>query len=85
MSDHFDRLVKSGLWEEISYSRDWAHAISLSHEFELFLNPADAEGLSGYTIIDMPVRQSIGVEQGECLIFDRERLKYIRRDEPIGD
>lgn len=85
MSDHFDRLVKSGLWEEISYSRDWACMLSWSHQFELFLNPADAEGLSGYTIIDMPVRQSIGVEQGKCLIFDRDRWKYIRRDEPISD
>lgn len=85
MSDHFDRLMKSGLWEEISYSRDWALTLSWSHEFELFLNPADAEVLSGYTIIDMPVRQSIGVEPGKCLIFDRGRLKYIRRDEPIGD
>lgn len=83
--DHFMRLVRSGLWEEISDSRDWAHAITYPHDFELFLHPSDADGLSGHVILNMPVRQSIGVERGKCLIFDRARGKYIRRGEQIAN
>lgn len=82
--EHFQRLMDSGLWEEIVYSHSWAKILTFHTDYELFLNPADAEDLSGYTVLNMPVRQSIGVEQGKCLIFDRVRGKYIRRDEQIS-
>jgi hypothetical protein len=86
MWDHrFQRLVDSGLWEEIVYTHAWARTITFRTEYELFLNPADAEGLNGYTVLNMPIRQSIGVERGKCLIFDRKRDKYIWRDKQIAD
>lgn len=85
MDDLFQRLVDSGMWEEIVHSHAWARTITFRTDYELFLNPADAEGLAGHRILDMPVRQSIGVEHGKCLIFDRQRGKYIRRGEQITD
>lgn len=83
--DRFQRLIDSGLWEEIVHSHAWAKMLTFRTDYELFLNPVDAEGLNGYTVLNMPVRQSIGVERGKCLIFDRVRGKYIRRGERIAD
>lgn len=90
MSDAFGYLMESGLWEEIVHTRGWARQHMISDDFELFLNPDDVkslatgvEDLSGYTVIGMPLRQSIGVERGKCMIFDRTRGKYIRRGEPV--
>lgn len=78
------RLMNSGLWEEIWRSRDWAQTITYPCDFELFLNPADADGLAGSELLGMPVQQSIGVPEGGCLIFDRKRGVYIRRGEQIA-
>lgn len=75
------RLMDSGLWEEIWRSQDWAARWTYPCDFELFLNPADTDGLTGGELLGMPVRQSIGVPQGRCLIFDRRRGVYIRRGE----
>lgn len=71
------------MWDEIAAARNWAHAITYPNDFELFLNPADAEGLRGSKILGMPVRQSIGVPEGKCLIFDLTRAKYIRQGEQM--
>lgn len=81
MSDAFDRFVASGLLTMIARARDWAMTITYPHDFEVFLNPVDADGVLGADVLGMQVRQSIGVPVGECLIFDRGRRVYIREGE----
>jgi len=81
--DAIERLMTTPLWSEIHHSRDWAITITNSDRLELFLNPADAEGLEGCKLYGMPIRQSIGVKQGSALIFDHQSGQYIRRGEQL--
>jgi hypothetical protein len=73
--------LSAPLVEEIQESLAWAQTVSTTTDFELFLNPADAEGLLGCKLWGMPVRQSLGVPVGAALIYDVKRTRYIRRSE----
>lgn len=76
-----ERIMASPLGTEIHDARAWALTITDSDKLELFLNPADASGLEGCRLYDMPIRQSIGVPTGHALIFDYRSGKYIRKNE----
>ncbi|MFF7795520.1 hypothetical protein [Streptomyces sp. NPDC007991] len=82
-AEAFERLMRlrPELWSEIHRSRDWAITITNSNDLEVFLNPEDAKGLDGCALYAMPIRQSIGVQPGQVLIFDRLSGQYIRRGE----
>ncbi|MEC3995030.1 hypothetical protein VSR01_16415 [Actinacidiphila sp. DG2A-62] len=92
MSDAFDYMMKTGLYKEIVHTLAWAQTQSSSDDIEIFLNPDDAahltedvEDISGFTVLGRPLHRSVGVPLGKCMLFDRTRGKYIRRDEPIAD
>lgn len=73
-----DRLMRSPLMAEIHRVRDWAQTYTNSDQLELFLNPADADGLSGCKLLGMPVYASVGVDEGKAVIFERLSQQYIR-------
>lgn len=79
-----NRILAGPLGKEIHDAQAWAQTITNSGSLELFLNPDDAEGLpEGCSLWGMPVRRSIGVEQGTALIFDHLSDKYIRKGEQL--
>ncbi|QBJ94511.1 hypothetical protein D0Z67_29530 (plasmid) [Streptomyces seoulensis] len=78
-----ERLMTSSLGTEIHDTQAWALTITNSDKLEVFLNPEDAEGLEGCRLWGMPVRKSIGVQQGKALIFDHRSGKYIRKGEQL--
>jgi hypothetical protein len=73
-----DRLMRSPLWAEIHSVRNWALTHANSNKLELFLNPEDADGLSGCKLLGLPVFASDGVDVGKAVIFDRQSQQYIR-------
>jgi hypothetical protein len=75
------RLLEGPLHDEIVSARNWARTVSTTDDFELFLNPGDAQGLDGWKVLGMPIRQSQGVASGTAVIYDRKRTRYIRRGE----
>lgn len=82
MSDQLralERIMSSPLGTEIHDAQAWALTITNSDELELFLNPADADGLEGCRLYGMPIHKSIGVQVGQALIFDHQSSKYIRK------
>ena len=78
-----ERIARTPLMKEIADARRWALTITNSDQLELFLNPADAEGLEGWGLMNMPIFQSIGVPQGKAFIFDRRSGQYIRTGEQL--
>jgi hypothetical protein len=88
MSDYqaaLERLMDGPLWDEIHACRDWARTVSTTDDFELFLNPADAKGLLGCSLLSMPVKQSQGVTPGSAVIYDVQRTRYIRQGQQPTD
>lgn len=78
------RIARTPLMGEIVETRRWARKVTASDDLELFLNPKDADGMpEGWGLMNMPIRQSIGVPQGKALIFDRRSGQYIRRGEQL--
>lgn len=78
-----ERIMTGDLGTEIHDAHAWALTITNSDKLEIFLNPADAEGLEGCRLWGMPIRQSIGVVPGKALIFDHRSGKYIRKGEQL--
>lgn len=86
MNDHpnpLERIARTPLMTEIANTHRWALTITNSDQLELFLNPADAEGLEGWRLMGMPIFQSIGVPQGKVLVFERRTGQYIRNGEQL--
>ena len=82
MSGNLDWLLSNPppVWREIERAWDWARTVSpWWDELELFLNPADHDGLNRpREILGAPVHASIGVPEGSALVFDRRRMCYTR-------
>ena len=77
------RLTYPALWLEIERASAWGRTVApWWDELELFLNPADSERLGSPTrLLGLPVGSTIGVPEGQALIFDRRRTRYIRTGE----
>jgi hypothetical protein len=81
-ASHFAR--QQPLWPVIEQA--WYAALEVSpwwDGLELFLSPADCEGLGRPASLllngrDVPVRVSVGVPEGSALVFDRRALRYYR-------
>lgn len=84
MDEAMRRFGTGPLGQEIHASIQWAQTVTFGgvDSLELFLNPADADGVPhGVTLYGYQLRRSIGVPPGKCLVFDRQRGRYIRRGE----
>ncbi|MEW2187740.1 hypothetical protein AB0900_31115 [Streptomyces cellulosae] len=78
-----EQIMTGPLGKEIHDAHTWALTITNSDKLEIFLNPEDARGLEGCRLWGMPIRKTIGVEQGKALIFDHRSGRYIRKGEQL--